>query len=99
MGCIMNKLFVEATLMKQLELARRVRDVQNAERVLFGNFVPVPAMAMMIDKIRVDVDRYGRQGLLCAGAQKAFDFQTYMSYMSAQKDVVIKGDVIVLLKK
>lgn len=94
----MERRFVFATLQKQLEIARNVRDMQNSDYILFDpNFVC--NTTKMVGKFRVEVDKDGREAILSYGAQKSFNVEKYMNFMVGQKDVTRSGSVVTLGRK
>lgn len=94
----MERRFVYATLQKQLEIARNIRDVQNADRILFDPSF-VTKSIRMINQYRIEVDADGREAILSYGAQRSFNVDKYMSFMVGQPDVIRNGSIVKLGKK
>ncbi|QLJ83502.1 ORF5 [Broome virga-like virus 1] len=68
--------FVVCSLKTQVDIAKRVRDIQNADYILFD-----PSFRrthrIRIGDYRVEVDAMGRKAVTCAAAKEVFDVDDY----------------------
>lgn len=90
--------FVRFTLIKQLEVAKKARDIDNRERILFD--VTFEAISTrMVGQYRIDVDAQGREAILSAGAQATFTADIYLQYAPSDYDIIRRANVIFLQRK
>lgn len=92
--------FVVCCLKTQVDIAHRVRDIQNADYILFD-----PSFRrthhIRIGDYRVEVDALGRKAITSAAAKEAFDSSDYWAFVSKFDDAeIIKNkECIALLAK
>lgn len=92
--------FVVCSLKTQVDIAKRVRDIQNADYILFD-----PSFRrthrIRIGDYRVEVDAMGRKAVTCAAAKEVFDFEDYWQVVKdfGCDDIILHGRCIALRAK
>jgi hypothetical protein len=93
--------FAQTSISTQLDIANRVRQMQNRDYVLFDkDFHRVSVVR--VGNYRVEVDTFGRQGILCRAAQDRFTCKEYLYYLQRDpimSDVKVIGDKVFLTAK
>lgn len=93
-----NACFIQSTIDKQVEVAEKVREIDNRDRILFDSHF-VTSNYKLYGNFRVEVDRSGREAILSSGAQKCFSIDYYYSFVFDKPSVARVKDVILYLKK
>lgn len=91
----MDRCFVADSISQQVNLAKRIRDIENKPRYLFcKHFVPI--RTIKVGGFDVLVDSNGAEAVFSHSANACFTAEYYYRFISGDPDIVHSMDAIIL---
>lgn len=93
--------FAQTSITTQLDIASRVRHMQNHDYVLFDKDFHRVSVTR-VGNYRVEIDTMGRKGVLCRAAQDNFTFAEYLEFAKTDpiySDIKVLNDKVYLTAK